>query len=475
MSFGAAGWLAAVSFGKQSKGEFKVASEPVRPEPGVLGWLAAGIAAAAPLIGNAWLFWLAVLASSAILWRAVTKKDARDTAIYRRTGIDPVPMEAPLNDIAIIHSAYALASYQPIIAAIASLSGAPLLQTYYLIAPAFVAFVSVFIVYRLLSELLTHRVMLAATIYVLILVCWGDLHRSPGNFAYVRLFQGKAVFLLAIAPLMLIYSIRVYRDANVFSSILLAVALAAGIGATQTTVLIGPLFLLMAAPLVLPRSFRLVTLASTDGIAVPRSITAITKDILFMLPVAIPLVLSLAILLMVRQKPQDMITHVFSSSAVAYTLDTGFRGLFASGSLLLLPYMVRADLRTPTATFVASTIVVGLSPPVGILLDWLNSAATWRITWVIPYAVAVTIALTRLADLGIWRAHRRERLAILALGLILFPVSGRTTLSRLDNNKIGWPRSKISKENEISLWTFGEEKVYPIVDGRVCLAVTRCY
>lgn len=90
VSFGAAGWLAAISSRNHSDDEFKETCGPVRSQPGAFGWLAASIAAAAPLIGNGWLFWLALIASSTILWRVI-RKDARSEAIYTRRDIDPVP------------------------------------------------------------------------------------------------------------------------------------------------------------------------------------------------------------------------------------------------------------------------------------------------------------------------------------------------------------------------------------------------
>jgi hypothetical protein len=382
--------------------------------------------------------------------------------------------EIPLKNIAIIHSAYALDSYQAIIAWISALCGVPLLQVYYLVAPAFVAFVSVFIAYRLFFELSPHRAMLTACIFVFVLICWGDLHRSPGNFAYVRLFQGKAVFFLAIAPLMLVHAIRIYKRADTVSSVLLTATLAAGIGATQTIVLIGPLFLITSGSLLLPRSFGFVTTPSTDTMASRRLFSAFVRDILFILPTTAPFLLSAAILVMVGQNPQGTPTGIVSSSAVAYTLGINFRGLLAFGCLLLLPYMVRSELRLPLAVFIGCILAVGLNPAIGNLLDWLNSAAAWRINWVIPFAPAIAIVFSRIPDVVFWRRSQLVRFIPLVLALIVFATLGRTTLSPLDDNAIGWPQPKTPKQDEMLLRGLGNIS-FPIVNRRVCITETRCY
>ncbi len=399
-----------------------------------------------------------------------------DDEFYVNVAISLLSDEAkPLKDVSIIRSAYALASYQAIEAAISSCFAAPFLSLYYLIAPAAVAFVSVFAAYRLFLALSARGAILTTMVYVAVLFAWGEIHRTPGNFGFVRLFQGKAVFALAIVPFMLLYAIQIYRSEQSLRSVfLLTLAVSAGIGATQTAFLITPFFLLMAVALLLPQSFRLVVGLPLAPVVELRSIgSVLVKELTRLSPIVIPFILCLAILVVVGQRPQRAYTDIVASQAVAFTSGAGFRGVIAFGCLALLPWMVRSDLRMPLATFIVGAFILSLSPPLGFLLDWINAASAWRIIWLLPLAPAVAVCVVQLL-IRYRQSMQPIGLAITLAGLAVFVVVDTTTLSARNQNLIGWPKLKIP-EQKWMLLRGEEERRYSIANGRLCVPDGRCF
>jgi hypothetical protein len=56
------------------------------------------------------------------------------------------------------------------------------------------------VIYRLLRELVPQGWIIGLLFFFVVMLAWGDVHRSLANFGFVRLFQGKAVFVSAVVP-----------------------------------------------------------------------------------------------------------------------------------------------------------------------------------------------------------------------------------------------------------------------------------
>ena len=207
---------------------------------------AAGLGASTNLIDDVTLYWLVLVAAAAVLIVGLRSDFRPGEQPERRGGEGPLwPLaalciaaaaivlvshrpdaddefflrialsflerpNASLADITIIQSAYGLASYYGFAAWFSRLTGLPLLDIYYLIFQPIAAVLSVMANYRLFREL-TARPIVATAVVIAVYLLWADMHTAPGNFAYVRLFQGKAVFTIVVVPMVLTYAIRNFR------------------------------------------------------------------------------------------------------------------------------------------------------------------------------------------------------------------------------------------------------------------------
>ena len=131
-------------------------------------------------------------------------------------GIDGLPLYLPV---------YRVHSYELLNAAMAYLTGIPAIYTFHWISAAFAALL-VPLAYAKLFRLLTPRWWLwSVGVLTVILVAAGETHRWYGNFAFVRIWQGKAVFLSVFLPLIYAYGLRFAVQPTVRGWALLCAAL----------------------------------------------------------------------------------------------------------------------------------------------------------------------------------------------------------------------------------------------------------
>lgn len=112
--------------------------------------------------------------------------------------------------------------------------------------------------WRLYSVLMLRSRTIALVGLFVILLTWGDAHRTPSNFALVRLFQGKGAFVSLLAFAAILYWLRLAERKDGRSAALLFFVFVAGTGLSPTGIPLGIVIvaLLMAASLV-DRGFRL--------------------------------------------------------------------------------------------------------------------------------------------------------------------------------------------------------------------------
>jgi hypothetical protein len=489
-------------------------SRPPASSTGHPKWLwqacaGAALAAASIKITNPWAFWLClVAASSLMIWAVVrtqsdpipTEAEASKsdflsalplmaacllalavTLIADRPAVDDdyylslsltalFDPEVSLRLIKGVRGARALTNYQVFAAAFSFNSGIPFLTCYYLILPTIWALASVLAFYRLCYEL-SNRAAAAIAILVLTvcLILWGDVHRSPGNWSFVRLFLGKSVFVSICVPAMLTYALRYYSTLDIRYVWLLSVGLIASMGAIQTVIVLAPLLLVSLSPFLLPRISRSV-LNWKSGTRI--DVASALRDGIPLAPLLIPFVFAFIILSVKKQGAQALDTNIISSVAVAYTAGTDLRAMVAFGCLILLPIYARADIRLPLAFMVALMLVFMLNPLLGDQIDWVNSAATWRILWLIPLAPAIAVVLSQMS-LDISRYSSLVAVLFVIASLGLFAVSGQTTLSAKNGTTLGWPGLKLMHEDKIYLRPL--KKTIPVINGKACMEAERCY
>src|SRR6188768_2238214 len=121
------------------------------------------------------------------------------------------------------------------------ITGLPLLDSYYLLVPAIMSALTVIITYRLLRELIPEGWFIAMLFFFVVMLTWGDVHRTLANFGFVRMFQGKSVLVSTVVPALFLYFLLRERGQAVYHGFLVGAVLITGVGFTRGGLIIGPL------------------------------------------------------------------------------------------------------------------------------------------------------------------------------------------------------------------------------------------
>lgn len=139
------------------------------------------------------------------------------------------------------NAGYVMSSYEYVRAGFSWLTGSPVLASYYLVWPALIAAMAVAYQSRLFRFLGVRSLAVAFTIWFVIMLAWGDTHRTPANFGFVRMFQGKSALVWVTIPAAQYYWLRFTSSGAPMAALLLGATLAAGTGFTPTGVPTGVL------------------------------------------------------------------------------------------------------------------------------------------------------------------------------------------------------------------------------------------
>ncbi|MCP4659620.1 MAG: hypothetical protein GY856_29815, partial [bacterium] len=152
-------------------------------------------------------------------------------------GIAGLPLHLPV---------YRLHSYELLNGALSYLTGIPAIYCFHWLAAA-VAAVLVTLAHAKLFRVLTPRLWpWAVTVQMLVLFAAGETHRWHGNFAFVRMWQGKAILLSVLLPLIYTYALRFALRPNRRDLLLLGAAQISALGCTSSAIWAAPAGALMA-------------------------------------------------------------------------------------------------------------------------------------------------------------------------------------------------------------------------------------
>ncbi len=165
---------------------------------------------------------------------AVAAVDRPDVALLSEDTIHSlpgVPLRLP---------AHKVRAYELLAAAVALSTGLPPIHVFHLVA-AFVAALLVPLAWAKLFRLLTPRSWLLATLLVLaIYLGVGETNRWYSNFAIVRMWHGKSIFLAVFLPAILAYGIEFAAKPSRRRAFLLLAAQCAAVGVTSTALWVAP-------------------------------------------------------------------------------------------------------------------------------------------------------------------------------------------------------------------------------------------
>ncbi len=137
-------------------------------------------------------------------------------------------------DLPLLLEAYRVHSYELLNGALSFATGIPVAVCFYFISASAASILVPLAYGRLFRNLIPAVWLWGVVCVVAVLIAFGDAHRSHGNFAFVRIWQGKSIFLCVALPLIYAYAIEFVRRPSLRGWLLLAAAQIAGIGLTSS-------------------------------------------------------------------------------------------------------------------------------------------------------------------------------------------------------------------------------------------------
>lgn len=337
---------------------------------------------------------------------------------------------------------YGLPAYEPLKAIVSHITGLPLLYSYYLLIPALMSAVTVIVSYRLLRELVTDGWFFGLLFFFLVMLTWGDTHRTLANFGFVRLFQGKSVFVSAVVPAVIFYFLRLRNTTHTkYDVLLLICAVVAGTGFSRAGWAIGPLLVLalgVASMKIENRSQSLRTLLAMTLIA-----TVIVVPFVYLFGFN----LNPAQLVHTARGSVETTTNL---EMLHFTIGEGFRGFFLLGCVAVSFLFVRnAELRYLYRNYLAIFFLLLLIPSASnFFAKTIHAFLSWRWMWVMPIPVLASVAIGG----GAWKLRQMSNslvafCAFLVLAVIFAAADPRRVVSQENYTFIRWPAAKLDGDS----------------------------
>jgi hypothetical protein len=263
---------------------------------------------------------------------------------------------------------YAVESYELLIALLAHLlGGSPIFWAHAVVPTILAALVP--IAWFKLMRILAPRHSLAATVLASLLLSLPAEFRGFGNFAFVRLFQGKAVFVSIAIPLLFCFCWEFIGTGRKRIWILLLACAIASVGLTASAIFVVPLAL--------------------GGACLSRWRTAVpNRVILASVPALYPLLCGLAV-----SHGFKALEAVFAQLparapiAIAMVFGTHTQYFFLL-AILAAPFLEpNAKRRWSVSLLVLAYFVIALNPfAMKLLSRFTTRDAVWRVLWCLPVA-----------------------------------------------------------------------------------------
>ena len=171
---------------------------------------------------------------------AVAAADAPTRPLLDRDtlhGIDGLPLHQPI---------YRLHSFELLAGAVSYVTGIPAIYCFHFLFAAVGAFFLPLATASLLRRLVPRHWLWTTVAFVFLLIAIGETHRWYGNFALVRMWQGKSVYLFVFMPLVYAAALDFAKRPDASRWLRLAAAQIAAVGCSSSAVWAGPAGALMA-------------------------------------------------------------------------------------------------------------------------------------------------------------------------------------------------------------------------------------
>lgn len=142
----------------------------------------------------------------------------------------------------LIFPSYRFASFELFSGVIAYLMSVPAMDVYYIYLLPIWVIATVAATFLLTQQISPKHWLLTGAVAFLLTVVLGEMHRSPANFSFVRIFQGKAVFLSVIVPTIFYLTARFFSERGTRADLfLLGCCQVVSVGLTNFGILMGPI------------------------------------------------------------------------------------------------------------------------------------------------------------------------------------------------------------------------------------------
>jgi len=332
--------------------------------------------------------------------------------------IDPMLGESGLP---LIFPSYRYSSFELLSGTIAYLLSIPAMDVYYIYLLPLWVFTAVTAIFLLTKELIPKHWLLAGVVTLLLTLLLGEMHRSPANFSFVRIFQGKAVFLSVIVPTIFYLTARFFSKRGTYADLfLLACCQLTSIGLSNFGMLAGPIVGFGA-------------LASNIPLALKGDLNKIYYALAILL---IPLPYLIDVLL---QSKDSMVMNLGTETAANVWVSVfGPHQQYLVGILLLAGPVLAKDTITRWRLAVPPFLLFAI-----YLNPWLSAFLSnyittppvyWRVVWSFPILVFAAVSISMIASELFERKTSKFPIALLStLVLILVFYSLPFNTLRLSN------------------------------------------
>jgi hypothetical protein len=411
----------------------------------------------APLRGRGPELALAALALLCALYALAAHRPDSDDTLYVNMAVAAVDRpDLPLlgsdtlhglTDLPMVLPVYRLHSYELGVGALSLLTGIPAVAGFHWIAAA-LAGALLALAHASLFRRLTPAIWPATTAaLVLVLLAVGETHRWYGNFGLVRIWQGKAILLFVLMPLVYGAALRFARRGDRPSWLYLAAAQIAALGCTATALWAAPAGAGMALASALRpdraglRRLALGALASAyplaAGLLLKSGTTQTIPDLAAPGDVIWGAVTGLGG--DATQVERALVTALGRGRVFAFAIASLFLGWACCPPGLARRFAIALPL---------ATALVLLCP---FTEDWVSANLTgpvyWRAAWALP--VPILLALVLVAPLRL--PGPVGRIAWVS-GLALFALAVPSTpgFSQHNGVELAWPELKLPPEHRWS-------------------------
>ena len=143
-------------------------------------------------------------------------------------------------DLPLLSPIYRLDTYEVLVGTVARLTGIPHMRVAYEVLPPLFAVFAVLVWKQLLRLLVPGRWLPTLVALFLVVLALGEAHQAYGNFAFVRLFQGKAIFATVMVPAIVYSALTFSRRATARTWLVLFAAQVAALGFTSSALFAAP-------------------------------------------------------------------------------------------------------------------------------------------------------------------------------------------------------------------------------------------